>query len=174
MLRIDSPFCGNLKAVPPFKPYCTFQYGIQVFIQANCHLCCKHPSPPLNLYYQHRVIMTCHHILIGCPVALQYTPHHVILSFLTTELQSCIHDVKIFADADGKLNKHHILIHSMSKMHLIVKPFNHDASKQNLIIQVSPAIITTSIPLKPYIKVKKDVLWQLNSSTYMEVTHSIK
>ena len=60
---------------------------------ATCSLC-QSPHP------------TFHHVLNGCPVAVQqgrYNYHHdVVLSCLLFELQSCLYNVEIFADLDGK------------------------------------------------------------------------
>jgi len=47
-----------------------------------------------------------HHVLNGCPVALQqgrYTYHHdAVLLCLIAELQTCLDNVTIFTDLDGK------------------------------------------------------------------------
>jgi len=60
---------------------------------ATCALC-QSPRP------------TSHHVLNGCPVALQqgrYTYRHdAVLSCLMTELQACLPNVEIFADLEDK------------------------------------------------------------------------
>ncbi|XP_065907873.1 uncharacterized protein [Dysidea avara] len=60
---------------------------------ATCSLCLS-PRP------------TCHHVLNGCPVALQQGRftfrHDAVLLCLMSELQACLDNVEIFADLDGK------------------------------------------------------------------------